>query len=60
MGTVVTISLIEDTGQITVIAFIIAVLLVFGIEVNEITVGNWLAINFTNQDDRDGGRDNDD
>lgn len=53
MGTVVTISLIEDTGQITVIAFIIAVLLVFGIEVNEITVGNWLAINFTNQDDRD-------
>lgn len=53
MGAVVTISIVEDTGQITVIAFIIAVLLVFGIEVNEIEVGNWLMINFTNQRTRE-------
>jgi len=55
MGTVVTISIVEDTGQLTVIAFIIAVLLVFGVELNEITVGNWLYVNFTNN-----GKDDDD
>lgn len=55
MGFVVTVSIVENSGQMTVIAFIIAVLLVFGIEVNEIRVGNWLMINFTNHDDDDDG-----
>lgn len=47
MGTVVIVSIVEDTGQLTVLAFIAAVLLVFGIEVKEIEVGNWLYVRFT-------------
>lgn len=54
MGVVVIVSIVEDTGQIRVLAFIIAVLLVFGIEVNEIRLGNFL-IDFpgTSQNDDD-------
>jgi len=60
MGIVVSISIVEGQGEITVVAFIVAVLLVFGIEINEIEVGNALYIDFTNiskQNDPDDSND---
>jgi len=54
MGTVAVVGIVEN-GNPTyiVLAFLLGALLIFGVEINTISLGNWLEIDFTTRNNDD-------